>query len=414
MATLNVRERRIEAKIVYVGAGTEGPCTNFRQLEERGSDGGLRARAVGEEEKDDLLALAWKPTTHGRFRDCDVVVEVVTRKSAATDDGVTRLLEDADGVVVVLEADAGAKDVNHACVAAVRKVLAERDRTPGPRRKIPVVVQVNGTGRADALPAADVLDQADATGLPNVAAAAEGGVGVFETLETALNEVLEAMLTEPNPRDVPDTNGILEQRASKEDGGHPLLDALRQVLRDTVKDHVDAIAKALSSRFDEALARESARQADEVTKKLESLRDEMKSEMVRALDARVRLDREHFASETKSLKKSFDALASEVKSTDLRPRVGEVSDRMAVVARHSETLTEHVQATSETMKAVTPKLGQLEASMKRIATVEDALKNLVNELNSAFTSTDEKTAALHSRVNEMLEEMKKPKKGWFA
>ena len=68
MAYLNLRDRRIEAKVAYVGPAASGKATNLEQLR----------RSLGAQAQitnaGDALSLSWQPADNKRFRDCEVSV----------------------------------------------------------------------------------------------------------------------------------------------------------------------------------------------------------------------------------------------------------------------------------------------------------------------------------------------------
>ena len=434
MAYLNVRERRIEAKIAYVGADLVGKGTNFDQLRQapRGSRiGKIESASTA---TDELLSLAWQPPDDGRFRDCNVLVKVVAQRGAVTEARFEDLLRDTDGVVVVIDADPTSGDRNRASLGAVREVLARRDR-----RDVPVVLQINKMDLPDALAADEVIEALDASAFTHVGASAARGEGVFETLEAALNAVLATLqsgTTHGNSGAATiEPPGSAVAAATPTDGGHPLLAALRQVLRDTVREHVEELEVRITRRLEaklDALAATSAEEklapqivellqetdtrvqelaaivAANTTKddlstiigRMDRLRDEMRSELIRTSEARSRADREHLGTATTTLKRSVDAvsgelrtISDEVRAIDARTQIGQLAERVAEVTRRTE---------------------EVEVAMKRMFRVEDAVRGLHAEVSSAVAQVDEKTVAVHDRVNEIVEELKKPKKGWFA
>ncbi|MBX3186723.1 MAG: hypothetical protein KF819_06895 [Labilithrix sp.] len=188
MAYLNVREHRIEAKIACVGPTPAGVATIVDLLQRASDD--VR---VSSDPASDTIALAWHPTDRGRFRDCDVLVSVVAPRADASA-RFEDLLRDADGVVFVPDAHPEAEAMNEASLSEVRAFLARAERA-----SVPVVVH-------------------DAAGPEALA-----------TLEVTLGEILAAMEKSPAPA---------EAAGEGDDAAHPLLDALRRVLRETVREHL--------------------------------------------------------------------------------------------------------------------------------------------------------------------------------
>lgn len=469
MAYLNVRERRIEAKIAYVGSELAGKATNFDQLKLATNDVRIGKIESSTSDAGDTLSLAWLPP-ESRFRDCDVFVKIIAQRGGVSAERFAEVLREVDGIVVVVDAHPSAQERNLASLTAVRSVMARAET-----RNVPIVIQVNKTDLSDALGADDVVDALHANDFTHVIAAAARGEGVIETLEAALNEVLTSMQTdlEQQADGTPPTvrpNGTSANGNFVSDGGHPLLAALRQVLRETVREHVEELEARVTKRIVDSLARiesrleaseqataDVARQVDElartrrddtlavqvlsvlretdeslqglvgavaacgskedltaVSTRLDRVRDELKGEMVRTLEARSRADREYLATATSTLKKSVDAMSSEMRTFDVRARVGEAIELVTVVEGRTELLASGLAATVSAVHAVTPRLEQIELAVKRTAKLDDSVRGMRTELSDGFGATAEKTEAVHARVNEIVEELKKPKKGWFT
>jgi hypothetical protein len=236
MAYLNVRERRIEAKIAYVGPELAGRTTNFERLRQASGDarlGKVEARAPG------ILSIAIPRSADGRFRDCDLVVDVVAPQGPVTPEA----LSDADGVVIVVDASPTALARNRASIAAVRGALEKRDA-------VPVVLQVNKTDFPGALPSEALRRELDAVAMRSVDACATTGAGVIETLDAALQAVLAAMQEERAAAGAASTTGTQDTAG----GGHPLLAALKQVLREAVRAEVSALEVRMAARLDARIA----------------------------------------------------------------------------------------------------------------------------------------------------------------
>ena len=161
MAYLNVRERRIEAKVAYVGPDLSGKTTNFDRLRQVAQDPRIArvdAPSVGGQ---DLLSIAWQSPERTRFRDCDLLVKVVATHGAASGTSFDDVLGDADGVVLVADARPAAQPRNLECLSAVREALARLDR-----RALPLVVRVQLQDRSARRGAGGGRGGADGRGRP--------------------------------------------------------------------------------------------------------------------------------------------------------------------------------------------------------------------------------------------------------
>ncbi len=223
---LNVRDRRVEARIAYVGPLGAGRATNLVKLGASPTE----------------LATDWRPPSGSRFRDCDVVVKLAVASGAGD---LGEALRDVDGVVFVADADPDALERNREAMAATRAALAAR-------KDVAVVVQVNKRDLSAALSPQEVLAALDAESLPHVEAAAARGEGVIETAERALGAVLEASAAHAP---VPPPDAPVKTSARGE--GNPLLSALQKVLRDTVTEHVAALKSQAPSASADAPSQDS-------------------------------------------------------------------------------------------------------------------------------------------------------------
>ena len=527
MAYLNVRDRRLETKIAYVGPELSGRATNFERL-------------GGGQLGDDLLALEWTPRSTASFRDCEVRVKLVTSRGASTGEQLIELLRDADGIVFVADAQPSAEERNRESLALVREALATRLD-----HDVPVVVQVNKTDLPDAIAPATLVERLDVGDWPHVKAAAARGEGVVETLERAYEKMLDALLKkEANGS----ANGASRERpavlaAPRE--GNPMLAALRQVLRDTVFAQVDELESRLTSKI-ERIFREQrgthdsapgAHRADELAElrgAIESMRSQLETlhtatneanaaaaatlreirselstqraeldalaerfasvdertdvivtntssillqreslialrermddvrraaeaergtfdtwrravdekldaaanqqtyaadmlsvmdlglrtsaaELTRALEASARAEVERWTATNTQLKRAIDAVASEVKSADARAHLGPIKTSVENVANQAASLVAAVKP----IAALLPRLEQAETVLKRelrggIEIVAGKIDAAHDETATALASAEAKTLELQALVIGIDEELKKPKKGWFA
>lgn len=354
MAYLNVRERRLEAKIAYVGPAQSGKNTNFAQL-----GGGTL--------QDDVLGLFWRPKEAVTFRDFDVRVHLVTARGAASTES---LLRDVDGVVFVADATAEAQSRNREVLAAVKKTLAAAST------HVPIVVQVNKRDHPDALPMSDVLAPLDVEGLPLVSASATRGEGVVETAERALAAVLEVLHTRAPSESVPPPT-VVPRDAS------PLLTALREILRDTVAQQVAAMELRLEARLDGALDAHTVLAAKLIEQR----------EAIASLDLAVR------------------GLTADVGASSRHAREQGVA--LAAVRKGLDAVTAETKASRAAiesgMSAILPRLAELESSLG--AQVREGSGHVAAEVGQRSA---EVAGQLTGQLEALIEELKKPKKGWFG
>ena len=461
MAYLNVRERRLETTIAYVGPSLAGKNTNLQQLKSGG-------RATDVMETDGaLLSLAWSPIHMPRFNDCDVMVKVVQARGDLSSQRLAQILADVDGVVVVVDAAPESRDENRRTMELVRASAAER----------PVVVQLNKSDLADAVGAEDLASIVE--DWPVVAASAARGEGVVETLEMALESVIEAMKAKSTT--APDI------RAAEP---NPLLSALRQIMRETVTEHMDAVERAVAERVARAAsaavqdalvdvrasiaslqvdllsvqstmaasAKESARMMSSLVtntgtstlvERLDAIEvaaregavqvAEIQAHIldiatrgdVEAAETRVREEivtrgrgeREHVTSAVSVLRRAIDAVATDVKKAD---RHGELVVAIEQIHAKADTLGEMlspVATTTSTLSALPGRVAALETAVlrelretvgPRLGRVDDVVQIMNVGTADAFERSEKRTTEIHAGLSELLDELKKRKKGWFS
>lgn len=446
MAYLNVRERRLETRIAYVGAVGAGKATNLEQLGRRASPSPIEAERSVSDDAGEILAVEWGPAKSERFRDCQLFARIVAPRGSVSGERARALLKDVDGVVLVVDATASSREENRAHAALVREALAAASR-----KNVPVVVQINKTDADDALPPEVVASELGGD-WPHVRAAAARGEGVVETLERALADVLARLEREGDDR-TPDTVRPTGQPVTTRTEGNPLLTALRAVLRETVAEHVSELETRFVAKIDAALSRadespnaaelaalrkalvdesartrsavESVRQAvtssmaettralaahsgaiaalerkfleegelvvkvDAMHARVEKLREEVRSEIVRVVEVQARADREHIATIAANLRRVVEQVSVDVKDAakkdDVRARLTAIDEALKKMDR---TVTEDVR----------------DVVIAHVVAVEELAR-----------SSGEGITDVRQRMTELTEELKKKdKKGWFG
>lgn len=463
MAFLNVRERRIEAKIAYLGAPLVGKVTNLERLSASAS-----VSASG-----DVVAAEWRPTSgalaNATFRDCEITVTLVAPRDALDARRVRDLVGEVDGIVFVADAHPSSFDRNQASVALMRDAMDAL-----PRRDLPIVLQVNKTDLEGAVTADEIAAALHLEAVPRIGAVAIRGDGVVETAERALAEILDVLMKSgESPSDAESRDRTTVRPQAARVAGNPLLTALKQVLRDTVSEHAAhleaqsgaavvrhalieesararASADGLRAALDALVAKiggvesamkkaseETARRLDrqdaalaaigEVVRSIpgavERAGDGTRSEVTRLIDARAKAEREQTATTALVLRRALDGLAADIKGADARGPIGELRSAILGVADQAKVLGGLVQPSTAAVRSLTVKVGELESSvegqLRALATeVRDAVDHRLEavrvEALDGLAKNEAKTDALHALVNELIDELKKPKKGWFG
>lgn len=185
MATMNLLQRRIDAKIVWYGPAQSGKTTNLTNIHQRlpaGFAGPLRKIDTVDER---TLFFDFMPVKEIEVGGWAIRFHLYTVPGQADYQRTRRaILGGADGVVFV--ADASRMDENTASLTELEAHLAHYDRS---LTTLPIVLQLNKLDLPTALPEPELASALNHGGWPVVPAIAVRGVGVRE----ALGEIARAV-----------------------------------------------------------------------------------------------------------------------------------------------------------------------------------------------------------------------------
>lgn len=471
MAHLNVRERRVEATIAYLGPAGAGKATNVRQIGMRATPRAATPEVATGDDAGEELRLDWTAPPTVQFRDCSLTVKVRAAQGDMSPARTRAMLGGADGVVLILDAHPSAREANQASVDAVRAVAEAR--TP----PLPVVVQVNKVDHPEALPAAEVAE-AYANGWPWLSASAESGQGVVETLERALEGVLANLQADGhNEAAPPRPNGPRVE-------GNPLLAALRQVLRETVREHVAELEVRFAAQLERSLVQqlmpigamaaevgalrqtmvneiaESRTALDEIRERLEQVRRNG-AETGSALAVHAKETARGISQQTVALAGvveklpeggAIEALAREVGSlatvvrgqeqsamariTELAKGLGEISRGIAELRKGLEKppladakiqeVSRAVGALGARVESIGPALNGMGTDLRRtigddvdqrLTAMEKLVRRAAAEAEQAGARMEQGTGEVVTRLDALREELmqkRADKKGWFG
>lgn len=402
MAYLNVRERVIETKIAYVGAELSGKATNFEHLCRGTREGRASALEHAPVDGGALLSFEWRPNRTAQFNDCDVLVKLTATHGAVSDDQMKQVLDDADGVVFVIDADPIAQEKNRRTLEALKGLLAS-DVT---REARPVVVQVNKSDLPNAIPPTELVGTLDVQAWPHVTASAASGEGVVETLLKAVENVIESV-KHSSPDDDWESVETPTARAPKPSDGHPLLAALRQILRETISERVDALEDRVLERVERKLATWSDALGEKWAKTLSAATATLQSPLATLSkeSASIRNAVASAGAETAALHKSMAALTSECAVL--------VKSLAALATEHQKAAAALTADVAATKKSVTALAAELKA-VHGVVTAANGTSSIHQRSVDEATHTRESLKALHGQFDELLTELKKPKKSWFG
>jgi signal recognition particle receptor subunit beta len=191
MATINLRDRRINAKIVYYGPGLSGKTSNLIDIHNRMPIGTRSALRSIETDAERTLFFDFIPVEPIQVGGWDLRFHLYSVPGQEHYLRTRRaILGGADGIVFVADSDRDRLEANRVSMDELDDHLSYYGHTLA---DIPVVLQYNKTDLATALPVDElqlVLNPAD---LPVFSAIATRGNGVAETLKAISKRVAERL-----------------------------------------------------------------------------------------------------------------------------------------------------------------------------------------------------------------------------
>jgi hypothetical protein len=395
VATLNLRDRLIEAKIAYVGASFGGKSTNLEHLLASPRD----ARCGAPSEDGGVSWFEWRPSNVGKFDDCEVSVRVI-----APSGGDVAEVTSADGVVLVVDSDPAALDRNRRAANALRDELRGRD--------VPVVVQLNKRDLPHALPEDRLVAALALDDWPRISANAAAGEGVIETLERAIEGVLRMMTDVPR-------NGTTRPTES-----NPLLAALRGVLESAIAEQM----RALEARLEERLVARIDQRLDAqfASGKLEGrLLDQIDQRLQSLVEARK--DLAAIKRELATQAQKMESLASQQLRACSKDDLILESGRRAValeanLQKQRDQILASLGAFQRTIDAATADQRKFDqqANAKLAALVTDTSDSVLAALSpisvemAKVARIEQHAESTASAIDEMRDQLEKRKKGWFG
>jgi len=186
---INWKSRDISLKIVYYGPPLSGKKTNLEFIYAR-TNPALRSEIVSlKTHADRTLQFDFLQLGLGQVQGLWPKFNLYTAPGQ-DDDAASRrrVLQDADGVVLVADSQADRLQDNVNALAVLEQQLLELERA---RVGFPLVVQLNKRDLPAALPVEQLRQALKWDAYPMFEAVAVQGVGVFETLKAVIHQVTD-------------------------------------------------------------------------------------------------------------------------------------------------------------------------------------------------------------------------------
>jgi len=188
MPIVNFAAREITSKIVYYGPARSGKTTNLQYIHARVPESRRGPIVSLATEGDRTLFFDYLPLDLGRLSGYRTKIQLYTVPGQIYYDSTRRLvLQGADGVVFVADSRADRLEENIASFRNLQANLLDQGVDP---RGVPLCLQYNKRDLPDVLGRRTLEDTLNFRALPSFEASALTGAGVFETLESIVEQVL--------------------------------------------------------------------------------------------------------------------------------------------------------------------------------------------------------------------------------
>jgi mutual gliding-motility protein MglA len=198
MPLVHHAQREVTLKIVYYGVGLGGKTTNLETIHAQ-SRPESRGRLVSvNTEAERTLFLDFLPLELGKFRGYTVRLHLISVPGQIAQDSTRQMvLRNVDGVVLVIDSQAGAIEGNNYSIRNLDYNLRQGGIDPD---RIPMVVQYNKRDLPGVLGVEDLSARLGVpSGIPELVSSARDGWGVFETVKTIVRLCMR-QLGDPSSR----------------------------------------------------------------------------------------------------------------------------------------------------------------------------------------------------------------------
>jgi mutual gliding-motility protein MglA len=189
MSLVNYSTREITCKIVYYGPGRSGKTSNLQYVHAFVPDERKGPMVSLATETDRTLFFDFLPLDLGTISGFRTRMQLYTVPGQVYYNATRKLvLRGADGVVFVADSQREQFDENIESLRNLHENLLEENID---LRTFPMVIQYNKRDLPGVLPVADLDDALNFRGVPSFPAAAVSGDGVFDTLKSVSQLVLQ-------------------------------------------------------------------------------------------------------------------------------------------------------------------------------------------------------------------------------
>ncbi|MEW6720976.1 MAG: ADP-ribosylation factor-like protein [Thermodesulfobacteriota bacterium] len=191
MSFINYSSREINCKIVYYGPGLCGKTTNLQYIYKRMAPDARGKMISLATETERTLFFDFLPLSLGDVRGFKTRFHLYTVPGQVFYDASRRLiLRGVDGVVFCADSQLARMDANMESIENLRLNLEEQGYNPD---KVPLVIQYNKRDLPGIASVSEMHSLLNQRNVPEFEACASTGVGVFETLKSAIKLILNQL-----------------------------------------------------------------------------------------------------------------------------------------------------------------------------------------------------------------------------
>jgi signal recognition particle receptor subunit beta len=191
MSFINYSSKEINCKVVYYGPGLCGKTTNLQYIYKRMNPDARGKMISLATETERTLFFDFLPLSLGEVRGFKTRFHLYTVPGQVFYDASRRLiLRGVDGVVFCADSQLTRMDANVESFDNLRMNLEEQGYNPD---KVPLVFQYNKRDLSDVASVSELHALLNLRNVPEFEASASTGVGVFETLKSAIKLILADM-----------------------------------------------------------------------------------------------------------------------------------------------------------------------------------------------------------------------------
>jgi mutual gliding-motility protein MglA len=184
MATIDIKARQINCKVVYYGTGMGGKTTNLRYIHQK-TNPKLRGKLLSlETQSERTLFFDFFPMAAGKLAGMDLRFSFYTVPGQSFYN-LTRktILKDVDAIAFICDSHVDREEANIDSYLNLQENLRDYKIE---LRDLPHVIQYNKRDLVEIVPVEQMRSEINLYGVPDFEASAATGAGVFETLRAVV------------------------------------------------------------------------------------------------------------------------------------------------------------------------------------------------------------------------------------